>query len=185
MLLTTLTREFGLTGTADTIDIEVEPVFTETAQTETVNSLDDHRGGNLRGLPTDGADLMTVVVVAIVGLVFGRTLKAMAHHQTDLHQEIERVVERGPADREVILLYHLRLELIKGEEAFMAVDGTQDGITLRRLAMTSHLKIVIQNACDRLDYCLLHLIIHKNRTKVRIFRETKESLSIKNLNWPV
>ena len=152
---------------------------------EVIDCCHNLRSVDLRHLAAGGADLVTMVIVAVVSLVFRGALEAMGHDQTDLPKEVERVVERSPTDREGVFLCQLLFELLKGEMAFMVVDGTQDGVTLRRLAMTGHLKIVIQNACDRLDYCFFHLIIHKNRTKVRIFRETKESLSIKNLNWPV
>ena len=145
--MTTLTRKFGLTGTTDAIDVKVETVFTEAFQSDTLDCCHNLRGCDLRHLPTGRADLMTVIVVAIECLVFRDSLDVMTHHQTDIHKEVKGIVKRSPTDRESIFLCQFVFEFIKGEMSFMVIDGAQDGITLRCLAMTGHLKIVIQNAC--------------------------------------
>jgi hypothetical protein len=58
---------------------------------------------------------------------------------------------------------------------FSAVDGFQDGIALWCLAMIVHLKKVVKNALYTSKNTVFHSFFLENRTKVRIFKETKES----------
>ena len=119
--MTTLTREFCLTSTADTINVKIETVFAEAFQSDALDSRHNLRGGNLRHnlrggnlchLPTSRADLMTMVIIAIESLVFRDSLNVMTHYQTDIPEEVERIVKRRPTDRESIFLFQFDFKFI-------------------------------------------------------------------------
>jgi hypothetical protein len=55
------------------------------------------------------------------------------------------------------------------------INSLENGVAFGRLAMIIHLKIVIQNPLYGRYFTLLHPKNSENRTKVRIFVETKES----------
>ena len=123
--MATLARELGLTGATNTIDIQVETIFAKTLQNEVIYCRDYLRRGDLRHFPTGGADLVTMIVVTIDCLVFRDSFDMMTHDQTNIPEEVERVVKRRPADRESIFLFQFRFKLIKGEVTFTVVDGAQ------------------------------------------------------------
>ena len=167
---------------ADTIDIQREAILPETLQVQVLNRLDNLRRPELRHLPAHRTYLMAMAVVVVTRLVFRDSLKAMADDQAQLQEKIQCVIDRRPTDDEKEVIDQLLIQFLEREVTVDAVDGFQDGVALWRLAMIIHLKIVIQNPFYSRQNTFFHPRKIKNRTKVRIFGQTKESLFIKNLN---
>ena len=57
----------------------------------------------------------------------------MANDQTQLHEELQRVIEGGPADAEVVFIDELIAKLFEREMPGSTIDRIEDGIALRRL----------------------------------------------------
>ena len=78
---------------------------------------------------------MTVAVIVITSLVFRVILKAMAHDQTQLHEQLQGVIQRCPADWKPQLAAQFVAQLLKREMSYHTIDSIQNSITLRSLAM--------------------------------------------------
>ena len=182
-------RDLGLTGAADTIHIEGETILAEPSCLQILHGRADLGRLELTHLATHRTDLMAMAGIIVAGLVLRRTLKAVADNQAQFHKQVEGVVHRGPAHVEIHILDQLRIQLVQRKMAIDIIDSSQDSITLQRLAMIVHLKIVIQDTLHGANHTFLIRYCHRkncqvfeNRTKVHIFKETKDSLFIKNLN---
>ena len=126
-----------------------------------------------------------MIHAVITGLIDRAPLEAMPDNQPKLDKQVQRIIERGPAHPEVIVLNEAVAEFFEGEMAFRLIDGFEDGIAFWRLAMIVHLKVTVENPQNSLPNVNSNHIsgcYSKNRTKVQTFKEIKEILSIKNLN---
>ena len=131
--MTTLTRDLGLTTAADAIDVEREAVLMETLGTQRPDGIDDRLRLDLRDTATHGANLMAMAIAIVAGLITRGGLNAMANDQTQLHEELQRVIEGGPAHAEVVFIDELIAKLFEREMPGSAIDRIEDGIALRRL----------------------------------------------------
>jgi hypothetical protein len=182
-------RNLGLTTAADPIDIEREAVLTEPLCPHILHRHTDLRRLHLVDPATHRADLMTVAGVIVTGLVLRRTLKTVTNHQAQFHKQIQGIIHRGPAHVEIHFIQEFIIQFLQREMATDTIDSPQNSVTLQGLAMIVHLKIIIQDALYSVDDTLLARYGHskncrflENRTKVHIFKETEDTLFIKNLN---
>ena len=68
---------------------------------------------HLTHFATDGTHLVAVAVVVKTGLIFRRTLKAVTDNQAQLHKQVQRVIQRGPAHGELIFHRQLLAQLVQ------------------------------------------------------------------------
>ena len=98
---------------------------------------------------------MAVVVVVKTCLVACLLLEIMPDNQSQLHEEVDGIVECCPADPEEILL-HLGAEFLQCEMPVNVVYGIEYGISLRGFPAIVLLQVVGQ--CE--PYSLQNIVIH-------------------------
>ena len=123
-----------------------------------VDCLNDLRRLHLSNLSTDRTYLVTMAVVVITSLIFRRVMKAVAHHQSQFYKELQRVVQGGPADREIVLTGQFFAQLLQRKMAVRTVDGIQYREALRRLSVLVQLQIAGQDIPDGYLNIFSHLM---------------------------
>lgn len=123
-----------------------------------VDSLNDLRRLHLSNLSTDRTYLVTMAVVVITSLIFRRGMKAVAYHQSQFYKELQRVVQGGPADREIVLTGQFFAQLLQRKMAVRTVDGIQYREALRRLSVLVQLQIAGQDIPDGYLNIFSHLM---------------------------
>ena len=105
-----------------------------------------------------------VVLAETIGLfvMAGILPELMALHQSCIHQEVECIVNRGPAHL-VAALFHLQEQGVYIEMRFMGVDFVEYGVAFRCFALTRALEICCEKFADFFLYlfdalsgCLIH-----------------------------
>ena len=123
--------------------------------------------GNLRSLyfgylTTYRTYLVAVIIVGIAGLIFGGSLKTVTNNQTQFHEKVQRVIERGPRHRKLIFLSQTFTQFVECEMPSYIIYSKQYGITFRCFTMIIHLQIIIQYALNRGKHTVFLLIsLHK------------------------
>ena len=130
-----LSRNLRLARAADAVDIQSKAVLVETLQLQVVDSLAYFSRLDFRHLAAHRTHLMAVAVVVVAGLVVRGSLKTVANDQTQLQEQLQRVVQRGTTHGEVILVGQLLTQFVEGEMPVHPIHRIQYGIAFRRLAV--------------------------------------------------
>ena len=176
------TCQLALTGAANAVDVECETVLAEPFQMGGVDGIGDQVGLHLRHLAAHRADLMAVARIVVARLVDRRPLKAVTDDEAQLHEEIERVVERGATDGEIVVTDQLVAQFFEREMPVDIVDGFEDGVALRRLAMIVHLKVSVENPEHVFPHINLYhtICVSKKPHKGTTFQGEKRKIIYKN-----
>ena len=105
-------RDLGLACTAHTVNIQSEPIFSESSQVRILQCLHDIRNAQFYDLAANSTNLMTMVVVVVTSLVLGAIVQTVTNHQSQFQKESQRVIESSPAHPE-ILLFQATAQFIK------------------------------------------------------------------------
>lgn len=142
----------------------------EPLQMQVVNGLADLGSPDLDDLAADSTYLVTMVVVGVACLILRRALEAVAYDQSQFHEQAQRVVERGAADRKLVFLRQQLAQFLDGEMAVYTIYSLQYLIAFHRLAMVVHLEIIVQNALHcRQHIFVIHCCLHKPKRKITYF----------------
>lgn len=128
----------------------------EAFQTKRVYGIGNRWRLEFGDLATERANLMTVAVIVITSLVFRVILKAMAHDQTQLHEQFQGIIQRCPADWKPQLAAQFVAQLLKREMTFYAINGIEDGKALRSLTKSVLFQVAGQYCID----CFLDVFFH-------------------------
>ena len=101
-------------------------------------------GLHLGYFSADRADLVTMTCIVIAGLIDRRTVKTVADDKTQLQKQVQRIIKRSAAYREFVVPDELVTQVFEREVSFCIVDGLENGVALRCLAMIVHLKIAVE-----------------------------------------
>lgn len=168
-------RNLGLARAADAIDVNSISVALETPEVKAVDGFFYLLRLQLGHLAAAGADLMHVVAVGMAELVGGGAGYAMPDDDAQLDEEVQRVVERCPADRKAQFVGQFSAKLVEGEVGRHGRHRIEYGITLRRLAMTVHLKKPVKNGPRLFFLFFLFHSLHFNSAKLHIFCEIEHN----------
>ena len=131
-----------LIPTGRPVIIETKPRVVETTVKEervVVAQQPDDAEKPVHDVPAELND-ETVVVVMETGLIFGALLKGVLHHQPELDEKMDGIIECGTTDPEIVFL-HLFSQFFQGKMAIYIIDGLKDGKTFRGFPALVFLKI--------------------------------------------
>ena len=115
----------------------------------------------LRHLATLGTDLMMVRIAVVALLVLRRIAELVLDDQPRVDKQDNGVVEGSPADAELFLVGHERVERVDVEMAVDGVDGIEYGIAFGSLPMPVRIEIFGEYLLDRIFHILnLHPSVH-------------------------
>lgn len=115
----------------------------------------------LRHLATLGTDLMMVRIAVVALLVLRRIAELVLDDQPRVDKQDNSVVEGSPADAELFLIGHERVERVDVEMAVDGVDGIEYGIAFGSLPMPVRIEIFGEYLLDRIFHILnLHPSVH-------------------------
>ena len=128
----------------------------------------------LRHLPTDCTYLMTMTIVVVTGFILSRSLKAVAYHQTKLHEKLQRIIESSPADGKAFFIIQFFSQPLQCEVIVHIVDSIQNSKALWGFPQIVLFQIIGQYIFDRCLDIIFHFmwLNRKNRTKLLLFLHT-------------
>lgn len=157
--------QFFLVGplalTAQPIDIERIVCQVEAAELGVLDGVLEVFVLKLRHLATLGTDLMMVRIAVVALLVLRRIAELVLDDQPRVDKQDNSVVEGSPADAELFLVGHERVERVDVEMAVDGVDGIEYGIAFGSLPMPVRIEIFGEYLLDRIFHILnLHPSVH-------------------------
>lgn len=122
------------------------------------NGLTDLQRLEFRDFSTDGTYLMAMAVIIIAGLILCRSLKTVSNDQPQLHEELQRVIQRSPAHGETQLFIQFFAQLLQREMPIDAIYGIKNGHALRRLSQAILFQVPRQDVPDRFLDIFFHFM---------------------------
>ena len=146
---------------AQPIDIERIVCQVEAAELGVLDGVLEVFVLKLRHLATLGTDLMMVRIAVVALLVLRRIAELVLDDQPRVDKQDNGVVEGSPADAELFLVGHERVERVDVEMAVDGVDGIEYGIAFGSLPMPVRIEIFGEYLLDRIFHILnLHPSVH-------------------------
>ena len=130
----------------------------ETTRRHLLDGFADLMRLHLNHLSAHRTDLVAVAIVVVTSLIFRSGLKAVAHHQAQLNQQAQRIVERGTTDGEIVFASQLLTQFLQREMTRHAIHRIKDGEALRGLSMPVQFQIAGQDILDRCLDILSHFM---------------------------
>lgn len=146
---------------AQPIDIERIVCQVEAAELGVLDGVLEVFVLKLRHLATLGTNLMMVRIAVVALLVLRRIAELVLDDQPRVDKQDNSVVEGSPADAELFLIGHERVERVDVEMAVDGVDGIEYGIAFGSLPMPVRIEIFGEYLLDRIFHILnLHPSVH-------------------------
>lgn len=146
---------------AQPIDIERIVCQVEAAELGVLDGVLEVFVLKLRHLATLGTDLMMVRIAVVALLVLRRIAELVLDDQPRVDKQDNGVVEGSPADAELFLVGHERVERVDVEMAVDGIDGIEYGIAFGSLPMPVRIEIFGEYLLDRIFHILnLHPSVH-------------------------
>ena len=146
---------------AQPIDIERIVCQVEAAELGVLDGVLEVFVLKLRHLATLGTNLMMVRIAVVALLVLRRIAELVLDDQPRVDKQDNGVVEGSPADAELFLVGHERVERVDVEMAVDGVDGIKYGIAFGSLPMPVRIEIFGEYLLDRIFHILnLHPSVH-------------------------
>lgn len=146
---------------AQPIDIERIVCQVEAAELGVLDGVLEVFVLKLRHLATLGTNLMMVRIAVVALLVLRRIAELVLDDQPRVNEQDDGVVEGSPADAELFLVGHERVERVDVEMAVDGVDGIKYGIAFGSLPMPVRIEIFGEYLLDRIFHILnLHPSVH-------------------------
>lgn len=150
-----------LTLATQSVDIQRIVCQVETAEPGVLDSMLEIFVQKLRHLAALGTNLMMMRTTIVAPLVLGRVAKLVLDDQPRVDKQDNGVVEGSPADAELFLVGHERVERVDVEMAVDGVDGIEYGIAFGSLPMPVRIEIFGEYLLDRIFHILnLHPSVH-------------------------
>ena len=89
-------------------------------------------------------------------------MKAVAYHKAQFQEQVERVIQRCPADTKLKLVRQFLSQLVQREVPIDAIYRIKYRITLLRLTMVVHFQIAVKYPPDGGFHTIIHCqLLHK------------------------
>lgn len=112
----------------------------------------------LRHLATLGTDLVVMRISIVAFFILGGGTKLVLDDQPCIDQQNDGIVKGSPADTEILMICHERVERIDIEMAIDRIDRVEYGIAFGGLAMPVHIEILREYLLD----CIFHILTFHN-----------------------
>ena len=150
--------QFFLVGTlalaAQSIHVEGIVRQTEAAKLGMLDGVLEVFVLKLRHLAALNANLMVVGVAVVALLILRRVAELMLDDQPRVDEQDDGIVEGSPADTELFLVGHQRVERVDVEMAVNGVDGIKNGKAFGSLPMPVRIEIFGEYLLDRIFHIL-------------------------------